>query len=92
MYADLISGKRHRSGADLERRVKKVAAGLEAMGLGPGDIICVLMRNDFPFLEVALGAERAGIAMVPLNWHGSTEEMVYILNDSGGKALFSHAD
>lgn len=92
MYADLISGERRLSGNDLARRVVTVAGGLRTLGLGPGDVVCVLMRNDFPFLELALGADRVGLAMVPLNWHASDEELAYIIADCGGKALFAHAD
>lgn len=92
MTATLISGDRRRPGDELDARIKRVAAGLHGLGLGPGDTIGILMRNDFPFFEVNFGAERAGVTAVPMNWHGSSEELIYILKDSEAKAIFAHAD
>lgn len=92
MLATLISGARTCTGEALEARMKRAAAGMRVMGLGPGHTVAILMRNDFPFIEVSLGAERAGVTAVPLNWHGSVDELLYILEDSGAQAIFAHAD
>ncbi len=77
---------------DLERRARRIATGLEAMGVGPGQCVAVLMRNDAPFLEVSYAVMRLGAYAVPLNWHFKGEEIAYILADCGAKALFGHAD
>lgn len=90
--ATLVSGARTLTGDQLELRVRKVAAGLRGMGLVPGQTIAILMRNDFPFIEIALGAERVGVTAVPLNWHGSLSELHYILKDAQPRMLFAHAD
>jgi len=92
MLATLMSGARVRNGEELEARVKRVAAGLRTLGLVQGQTVAILMRNDFAFLEIMLGAERAGVTAVPLNWHASEDELAYILVDSGARALFAHAD
>jgi long-chain acyl-CoA synthetase len=65
---------------------------LAALGLVAGDVVGILMRNDFPVFEVALAAERIGVVAVPLNWHGTPEEIGYILADSQARALFAHTD
>jgi long-chain acyl-CoA synthetase len=92
MLATLISGGRTRRGEELEARVNRAAAGMRVMGLGRGQTVAILMRNDFPCIEVSLGAERAGITAVPMNWHGSVDELLYVLQDSGARAIFAHAD
>jgi long-chain acyl-CoA synthetase len=92
MHATLISGDRTLPGDELERRILRLAGGLQAMGLQAGDVAGILMRNDFPFLEVTLAAERVGVVPVPLNWHASGEEIAYILEDSQARALFAHSD
>jgi long-chain acyl-CoA synthetase len=92
MLATLISGTRTRTGDELEARMKRVAAGMRALGLGRGQTVAILMRNDFPFIEVSLGAERAGVTAVPVNWHGSVDELLYTLEDSGARAIFAHVD
>lgn len=92
MPATLISGERTRTGDELDDRAQRVAGGLAALGLAVGDVVTVLMRNDFPVLEVAFGAERAGMVVVPLNWHGQAEDVGFILRDSGARVLIAHAD
>ena len=92
MLATIQSGSRVRRGEELQRRSNKVAAGLRALGLGPGKVIALMLRNDIAFIELMLGAERAGVTAVPLNWHGSLDELRHIVRDSGAAALFAHAD
>lgn len=78
--------------SEVERRARRIATGLEALGVGPGTCVAVLMRNDTPFLEVSYAVMRLGAYAVPLNWHFKGEEIAYILADCGAKALFAHAD
>lgn len=92
MYATLISGDRILSGAEFEQCVLRCAGGLQALGLARGDVIGVLMRNDFPVLALTMAAERVGVVSVPLNWHASTDELLFIVQDSGMRALFAHSD
>lgn len=92
MLATIRSGTRVRSGEEVQRRANAVAGGLQAMGLGQGDVVALLMRNDIAFIEIMLGAERAGVTAVPLNWHGSLDELRHILDDSEAKVVFAHAD
>ena len=92
MYATLVSGDRTLPGAELEQRVLRAAGGLQALGLQRGDVIGILMRNDFPVLELTMAAERVGVVPVPLNWHASADELLFIVQDSGMRALFGHSD
>src|SRR5689334_23689941 len=52
----------------------------------------MMLRNDFAFFEVSVGAAALGSPVVPINWHLKAEEVAYILKDSGAKALVCHAD
>ncbi len=90
--ASLVSGDRILAGDALALRVKQTAGGLAELGLAPGDVVALLMRNDFAFIEVSLAAESAGLVAVPLNWHGSNEEIGHILLDSAARVLVGHAD
>jgi len=92
MFATLISGDRSLDGSTLEQRVLHAAGGLVALGLVPGDVIGILMRNDFPVLEITFAAQRTGIVAVPMNWHANVEEIAFILQDSQAKLLVAHAD
>lgn len=83
---------RRRALAEIHERAARAAAGLEALGVRPGDTIAVYLRNDFPHLEAALAAGLLGAYVVPVNWHYSVEEARYLFEDSGAKALVIHAD
>lgn len=88
----LISASGFTSFETLEQRGRKIAAGLESMGVGPGTCVALLMRNDTPFLEISYAVMRLGAYAVPLNWHFKAEEIAYILADCDAKALFAHDD
>jgi len=91
-FATLMSGQRILPGQELQRRVLRIAGGLDALGLSEGDVIAILMRNDFPFVEITLAASMAGISAVPINWHSKADEIRSILADATPKAIFAHAD
>ena len=88
----IISGDRSRSHADVADRADRIAGGLRKLGVGQGDSVCILMRNDLAFIEVAYAAMRLGAYAVPVNWHFKPEEINYILKDSGTPVLIGHAD
>src|SRR5690606_14141898 len=65
---------------------------LDALGVGQGDCVAILMRNDIAFLEASYAAIRLGAYAVPINWHFHPEEIGYILRDCAAKVLVTHAD
>lgn len=77
---------------DLQERAGRAASWLAAAGIRAGDTVALLLRNDVAFLEASLAAGRIGAAPVPLNWHGTAEEITYVLADSAAKVLVAHAD
>ncbi|MBM3554093.1 MAG: AMP-binding protein [Alphaproteobacteria bacterium] len=92
MFGTLVSGGRRLGGAALEERVRKVAGGLAALGIGPGDGVAIMMRNDFPFFEAILACGFLGAYPSAINWHFKAEEADYVLADCGAKVLVIHAD
>lgn len=77
---------------EVNERARRASAGLAASGVGPGDTVGLLLRNDVAFIEASLAAARLGAAPVPINWHGTPEEIAYVLEDSRAKVLVTHAD
>lgn len=88
----LVSGARRLDKAQLAENIARAASGLRAAGIGRGDAVALLLRNDFAFFEASLAAQRLGAYAVPINWHFKPEEIEYILSDSGAKILVAHAD
>ena len=45
----------------------RATTGLAALGVGVGDAVAFLMRNDVPILELTVGAGLLGAVTVPIN-------------------------
>ncbi len=88
----VISGARHIDRDELAMQARRMAGGLSALGVGPGDCVAILMRNDIPFLVASYGAIALGAFAVPIDWHFKPDEVGYVLADSGAKVLIAHAD
>jgi len=91
-FLGVISGERRRSHAEVADRAARIAGGFEGLGVGQGDSVCILMRNDIAFVEAAYAAMQLGAYAVTVNWHFKPEEINYILEDSGTSVLIGHAD
>jgi len=89
---DIVSGSRRLSTSDLNLRAARAATGLDSIGVRPGDIIALFLRNDFPFFEASIAAGILGVYPTPVNWHATPEEARYIFENSGAKAIVIHAD
>ncbi|KIZ40658.1 MULTISPECIES: acyl-CoA synthetase [Rhodopseudomonas] len=92
LFHGIISGERRRSFDEVDARVARIAGGLQQLGVKPGDSVCVLMRNDIAFIEVAYAVMMLGAYAVPVNWHFKPEEIAYVVGDSGSRVLLGHAD
>lgn len=78
VYGDapaVIQGERVLSFRALQGRVDELAAGLAALGLAPGDRICVLAQNDAAYLELYGACARQGIIAYPINWRLTAQEV-----------------
>lgn len=73
-------------------RSKGLASVLASHGVGDGDCIAILMRNDVAYFETIEACRYAGAHYVTLNWHGAAGEIEQILGDSGAKVLVGHSD
>ena len=80
------------SNDELRRRGKCAASGFAAHGIGEGATVGLLLRNDRVFFEASLGADALGAFPVPINWHSSPDEVLYVVEDSGAALLVVHAD
>ena len=85
-------GDRVEAKAEIDERARRAARGYASLGVGPGDVVAVYMRNDFAFMEASLAAGLCGAYVVPVNWHNTPDEARYVLENSGAKVLVIHAD
>jgi long-chain acyl-CoA synthetase len=76
----------------LEARTARIAGGLAAAGIAPGDRVAVLMGNRFAFVEALLACQRIGAITVPLNVRQPAPEIAYALGQCGAAGLIFDAE
>jgi long-chain acyl-CoA synthetase len=86
------AGRRARSADEIRSNAARAATGFRESGIGEGDTIALLLRNDFSFFEASIAANLAGAYPVPINWHATQEEVEFIVRDCGAKTLVAHLD
>lgn len=67
----------------------RIADGLAALGVRPGDHVGVLIANFPEFVPVKFAVALAGAVAVPLNFLYRTEELEYVLRQSECRVLFT---
>ncbi len=83
-----IFGDRATTYAELDRRASQVANGLIARGARPGTRVGYLGKNSDLFFELLLGALKARVVLVPVNWRLAPPEAAAILADAGVDTMF----
>lgn len=73
---------------ELAGRVCLCAGMLRENGIGPGDVVALLMKNSSAFLELGLAVSHVGAVLLPINYRLATEEVEYILDHAQAKFLF----
>jgi fatty-acyl-CoA synthase len=71
----------------LADRVARVAGGLAARGIAPGDCVGILAANSVEWCVLALGALHRGAVVVPLNVRYAAPELRAVLAHSGCAAV-----
>ncbi len=84
----IVFGDTRRTWSQLRERVQRVAAGLRAAGLQPGDRIAVLDLNHPSCLELTLACALTGCANAVVNFRLAPPEIVYVINDAKARLLF----
>src|SRR5665213_2576914 len=74
--------------AQLDIRTNRVANGLRALGIKPGERIAYLGKNSDINLELLLGAMKANVVMAPVNWRLPGPEVAVIASDCKARVLF----
>ncbi|WP_436776298.1 acyl-CoA synthetase [Yinghuangia sp. YIM S09857] len=76
---------------ELDENSTRLARLLHEAGLRRGDGIALLSDNNLHALEVYWAALRSGLYVTAVNHHLSADEVAYIVNDCGARALIVSA-
>jgi len=72
---------------DITEQSHRIAAGLLARGIQPGDRIAIMCQNCPDFLTVLLACSRIGAVLCAVNYRLAPEEIRYVVQDSEAKLL-----
>jgi long-chain acyl-CoA synthetase len=67
--------------AEVSDRASRFAAVLHSRGITEGRRVATLMLNELEWLEIRVGAQRAGAILVPLNYRLSDAELAMMVED-----------
>ncbi|MGE0556050.1 MAG: long-chain fatty acid--CoA ligase [Gemmatimonadales bacterium] len=87
----LATGVHRYTFADYVGRVDRLAGALTALGIRSGDRVGTFAWNSYRHLEVYLGAPCMGAVTHMLNIRLFPDQLVYIINHAGDKAIFVDA-
>jgi fatty-acyl-CoA synthase len=73
--------------AEMARRARAMAAGLDALGVGHGERVAMVSHNSARLLTALFGVSGSGRILVPINFRLVAEEVKYIVAHSGARLL-----
>ncbi|QIG54319.1 AMP-binding protein [Altererythrobacter sp. BO-6] len=88
----LVHGERILSWSELDSLTDRIAAGLAAQGLKPGDVAGQMLRNTPDYMLAYFGCIKAGVTPVNVNYHYKDRELADIFTRFGLKAVFVESD
>jgi 2-furoate---CoA ligase len=83
----IVDGDLRLSYRDWYRRISSLVAGLDELGLEPGDHLVTVLQNRWEAATIHWACQFAGIVITPLNWRATADELDFCLGDAEAKAI-----
>jgi fatty-acyl-CoA synthase len=88
----IVHGERRVTYRDFAAEVTRLAHGLRASGIGPGDRVAYLCPNIPEMLVAHFAVPLAGAVLVAINTRLASDEVRYICDHSGAKLIVADAE
>ena len=85
----LVEGERRLTWAEFERDTARIANGMAALGLKPGERVAILMDNSLETALATFGILRSGCVAVPLNVSVNDAAVGAMIEDAAARAVFA---
>ena len=86
-----FGGETHTYGA-VEQETARLARGLAALGVGPGDRVIAVLDNNLDAVVVSFATQRLGAVIVPVNTAYKGEFLRHQVADSGARIVVAESD
>src|SRR5438874_8810743 len=88
----LRAGDRRLTRDELRAQAERVAGGLAALGIRPGDRVGLYAASTLDWVIAYLGLQRAGAVLVPMNPDYHSAEVAHIIKDSEPALVIADAE
>jgi long-chain acyl-CoA synthetase len=88
----LVTARRTLTYTDLDRLSDAIAGALAARGVRAGDRVSIYSQNRWEWVVSYHGIVKVGAVVNPINVMLTPEEVVFVLNDCGARAILTSAD
>ena len=88
----LVDGDQRWTWPQLADTAKRIAQGLQRLGVNPGDRVALLMGNRAEFVLALYGIAQLGAVAVPMSTRDSAKGIGFIINQCGARAVIAQAD
>ena len=86
----LVFGPVRQSFAEIARRADEAAKGLIALGIAPGDKVCLWLNNCPEWVHLLFAVARIGAVLVPANTRFRTGDIEYLVRQGDCSTLITH--
>jgi fatty-acyl-CoA synthase len=83
----LVFKGRRATFADMAVRVDRVAKGFLRLGIQPGERVALWMLNRPEWIDTMFGVTKVGAVLVPVNTRFRTDDVAYVISQSGATTL-----
>jgi 2-furoate---CoA ligase len=83
----IVDGPVRLTYAEWYRRISAVVAGLDGMGLKPGDHLVTVLQNRWEAATVHWACQFTGLIVTPVNWRASADDLDFCIADADAKAV-----
>ena len=84
----IFDGKKRLTYREIDQEAEALASGFIHLGIAKGDCVAVCLPNWNEFMIIFMALSKVGAILIPLNIDFRKNEMTYILQNSGVKAVF----
>ncbi|OXE37389.1 MAG: hypothetical protein CGW95_01845 [Phenylobacterium zucineum] len=77
--------------AKINASANKLVRLFRSRGIQAGDSLALVCSNRAEFIEVLAATRRSGLRFTPVNWHLTTDEIAYIIQDCEAKIVVGEA-
>src|SRR5579871_6874095 len=78
--------------AEFLERCDRWSAGLQSLGIRPGDRVAYVAPNTHAQLESFYAVPQIGAVLVPINYRLIADDFSYIINHSGARVVCAHGE